>query len=153
MQAKFQQEFLSQCQDEAQVLIQQHWQEIAMHKSKIKLNPNWAVYEALEATGRLSIFTARLKGQLVGYFCCVISQSLHYQDHIFAMNDVLYLSPSARRGWTGVGLIKFAERCLRDDGVSVMAINTKVHRPFDAVLKRLGFKQAERVYTKYLGNN
>jgi hypothetical protein len=32
-----------------------------------------------------------------------------------------------------------------------MAINTKVHRPFDAVLKRLGFEQAERVYTKYLG--
>lgn len=152
MQVKFAQEFLISCRSEAEILIQQHWQEIAMHKSKIKLNPNWAAYEALEAAGQLPIFTARLNGELVGYFCCVISQSLHYQAHKFAANDVLYLAPTARRGWTGVGLIKFAERCLRADGVSLMSINTKVHRPFDVVLKRLGFKQAERVYTKFLGD-
>ena len=152
MQVKFAQEFLISCRDEAQVLIQQHWQEIAMHKSKIKLNPNWAAYEALEASGQLSIFTARLKGELVGYFVTINTPNPHYKDHVFAANDVLYLSPIARRGWAGLGLIKFAERCLRDDGVSVMAINTKVHRPFDAVLKRLGFEQAERVYTKFLGD-
>jgi len=74
VQVKFAQEFLISCRDEAQVLIQQHWQEIAMHKSKIKLNPNWDAYEALEASGQLSIFTARLKGKLVGYFVTITRQ-------------------------------------------------------------------------------
>lgn len=151
MQVKFAQEFLAQFRNEAQDLIRLHWKEIAIHKSKIKLNPNWAAYEALEASGQLSIFTARLNCELVGYFVTVNTPNPHYMDHVFAANDVLYLSPIARQGWAGLGLIKFAERCLRADGVSVMAINTKVHRPFDAVLKRLGFEQSERVYTKFLG--
>jgi len=151
VQVKFAQEFLAQFRNEAQDLIRLHWKEIAIHKSKIKLNPNWAAYEALEASGQLSIFTARLNCELVGYFVTVNTPNPHYMDHVFAANDVLYLSPIARQGWAGLGLIKFAERCLRADGVSVMAINTKVHRPFDAVLKRLGFEQSERVYTKFLG--
>ena len=151
MQVKFAQEFLAQFRNEAQDLIRLHWKEIAIHKSKIKLNPNWAAYESLEASGQLSIFTARLNCELVGYFVTVNTPNPHYMDHVFAANDVLYLSPIARQGWAGLGLIKFAERCLRADGVSVMAINTKVHRPFDAVLKRLGFEQSERVYTKFLG--
>jgi hypothetical protein len=52
---------------------------------------------------------------------------------------------------TGIKLIKFAEKCLSEDGVSVMTINTKIHKPFDLILERLGFKCIERVYSKYLG--
>ena len=78
--------------------------------------------------------------------------NLHYKDHIFAANDVIYLSAKHRKGLTGVKLIKFAETCLKQDGVSVLSINTKVHRPFDKIMDYLGFNLIESVYSKYIGD-
>jgi len=55
-----------------------------------------------------------------------------------------------RKGFAGIKLIKFAKKCLTEDGVSVLTINTKVHQPFDKVLERLGFNLIERTYSSYL---
>lgn len=146
----YQQEFLATFRAEAEPLLVRHWQEIALHRDLIPLAPDWPAYEALEAAGVLRIFTARDDGRLVGYFACFVRPHLHYCGHLFAVNDVLFLAPEHRRGWAGARLIRFAERCLREDGVTVLAINTKRHRPFDVLLKRLGFGAAETVYQKVL---
>lgn len=153
MQAvKYQQEFLETCRDEVKYLIELHWEEIALNKDKIKLNPDWDTYEALENLGNLKIFTARDNGFLVGYFVVVTSVNLHYKDHVFAENDVIYLHKDYRKGFTGIKLVKFAEKCLKEDGVSILKINTKVHQPFDKLMDFLKFNYIERVYTKYLGD-
>jgi GNAT superfamily N-acetyltransferase len=134
-------------------LIERHWEEIAINKDRIKLNPDWEVYEKLEELGVLTIFTARHFGKLVGYFVVIVQSNIHYKDHVFASNDIIYLHPDYRKGMTGVKLIKFAEKCLKKDGVSVMVMNTKVHSPFDIILERLGFTPIERLYSKYIGGN
>lgn len=149
----FQQEFLCQAREECIPLIESHWEEVAVNKDHIKLNPDWEAYEKLEELGVLTIFTARHFGKLVGYFVVIVQSNIHYKDHVFASNDIIYLHPDYRKGLTGVKLIKFAEKCLIQDGVSVMVINTKVKNPFDPVLERLGFNLTERVYSKYLGGN
>jgi hypothetical protein len=147
----YQQEFLATVEDEVEPLLNFHWEEIALNKDKIKLNPDWEAYEALEHQGKLKIFTARDDGQLVGYFVVIVGTNLHYKDHLFASNDIIYLSPNHRKGFTGIKLVKFAEKCLKDDGVSVLTINTKVHQPFDKLMDFLKFRKIERVYSKYLG--
>jgi len=148
---EFQQEFLSQVEAECQELIKLHWEEIALNKAKIKLNPDWEAYYKAEESGNFSVFTARSEGKLIGYFAVFIGSNPHYKDHLFATNDVIYLHRDFRKGLTGVKLIRFAEKCLKEDGVSVLSINTKVHQPFDVIMKRLGFNLIERVYSKYLG--
>jgi GNAT superfamily N-acetyltransferase len=148
---KYQQEFLTKVRHECQGLIEAHWEDIALNKDKIKLNPDWNAYFTLEKEGKLKLFTARDGEKLVGYFVVIVGVNLHYKDHVFASNDVIYLHKDYRKGFTGSKLIKFAEGCLKQDGVSVLTINTKIHQPFDAVLSRLGFKAIERVYSKYLG--
>lgn len=149
---EFQQEFLATCADDAKELIKLHWQEIAINKDKIKLNPDWEAYNELEKNARLRVFTVRDSGKLVGYFVTILGVNLHYKDHIFAVNDVLYLHENWRKGTTGLKLIRFAEKCLKEDGISVLNINTKVHRPFDNLMEHLGFNLVERVYSKYIGN-
>lgn len=151
MVIKFKQEFLSQVESECQELIKLHWEEIALNKSKIKLNPDWEAYYKAEESGNFKVFTARSNEELVGYFAVFIGSNPHYKDHLFATNDVIYLHKDHRKGLTGIKLIKFAEGCLKEDGVSVLSINTKVHQPFDPILSRLGFGLIERVYSKYLG--
>jgi GNAT superfamily N-acetyltransferase len=144
----YQQEFFSSCYDEAKSLLQMHWDEVALNKDVIKLNPDVEQYEDAEASGCLKIFTARDQGRLVGYFALTVQRSLHYQDHLFAHNDVIFLHPDYRKGFTAAKLIKFAVDCMAEDGVSVVTINTKTHKPFDVLLQRLGFKHIESVYAK-----
>lgn len=148
----YQQEFLATCRDDCQELIRLHWEEIALNQEKIKLNPDWDSYETFEMNNSLKIFTARDGSELVGYFVVLVGRSLHYKDHIFAENDILYLHQDYRKGYTGIKLIKFAENCLKEDGVSILKVNTKVHQPFDSLMSFLKFNLIERVYTKYLGD-
>lgn len=147
----YQQEFIDDVYEDCQDLIEQHWEEIALNKDKIKLNPNWDAYKQLEGIGAFRIFTARDEGKLVGYFAVFVEPNLHYQDHLFARNDVIFLQKEYRKGFCGTRLIKFAEKCLKEDGVSVLMINTKTHKDFSPVLERLGFSKTEIIHTKYIG--
>jgi len=151
MTIKYQQEFLATVKDEIVPLLNSHWEEIALNKDKIKLNPDWDAYDNLEQVDKLKIFTARDDNKLVGYFVVIVGVNIHYKDHLFASNDIIYLSPEHRKGFTGIRLIKFAEKCLKQDGISVLTINTKVHQPFDRLMDFLKFRKIERVYSKYLG--
>ena len=148
----YQQEFLTSVVDDIKPLIKSHWDEIALNQDRIKLNPDWDAYQNFEDQDRLRIFTARDEGELVGYFVVIIGVNIHYKDHLFASNDIIYLSPNHRKGFTGIRLIKFAEKCLRQDGISVLTINTKVHQPFDKLMDFLKFNKVERVYSKYVGD-
>jgi len=147
---KYQQEFLDQVENDILVLIDLHYKEIALNQSKVKLNPDWDVYRSLEEQGKLKIFTARDEETLVGYFVVVVGVNMHYKDHTFACNDIIFMHKDYRKGFAGIKLIKFAKKCLTEDGVSVLTINTKVHQPFDKLLERLGFNLIERVYSSYL---
>lgn len=149
---KYQQEFLDSVVEDAKGLLESHWEEVALNKDKIKVNPDWDAYYALQDQGKLNIFTARDEGVLVGYFVVFVSPHIHYKDHLFAKNDLIYLKPSYRKGFVGVKLIKFAEKCLKEDGVSVMVVNTKNHRPFHKLMMFLGFSPSETLYSKYIGD-
>lgn len=130
-------------------LIIKHWEEIALNQDIIELNPDWDAYAKLDMGGSLRVFTVRTDNeQLVGYFVVIVSRSLHYSDHLFANNDIIFLLPEYRKGTTGIKLIDFAERELKAEGVTSLNINTKDHQSFDAILLRRGYQMIERVYSK-----
>ena len=136
--------------DDIPPLLDKHWREIAVNQDKIKLKPIWHKYKQMDADGTIAIFTARDDGKLVGYFVLFVMQHLHYSDHIFAVNDIVYIDPDYRRGMTAARFFKFCEKELTESGVSVMIVNSKEHAPFGKLLERLGFSFTERVYTKAL---
>lgn len=148
---KYAQESALEVIEEMDILTEKHWEEIAVNKDKIALNPDYEKYVALEDAGVLKIYTVRDNGQLVGYFLVMVTPHLHYQDHVFAMNDIIYVDPTYRGSTIAYRLIKFAEQQLKAEGVSVLMINMKVHAPFDRLLEGLGFSNTERVYTKFIG--
>ncbi len=132
-------------------LIKEHWELIALNKGSIKLNPDWEQYAALDASGIMKVFTARDNGALVGYFILLVNNSLHYKDHVFAVCDIIFVTPEARKGATGYKLLKYAENWCKKNNVSLLNINTKVHMPFDSLLEKTGYNLIERLYSKYLG--
>lgn len=129
-------------------LLIDHWNEIALNKDAIKLNPDWKEYARLDMVGALRVYTAREDDVLCGYFVVIVSKSLHYKDHLFANNDIIFLSKDHRKGTTGIRLIKYAVEQLTAEGIKLININTKVHQPFDVILERQGFNLVERIYSK-----
>lgn len=143
-------ENLAKVRREIEPLLKQHYDEIALNKDIIKMNPDWQAYARLDAANALRIYTARRDDKLLGYFVVIVSKSLHYRDHLFANNDVIFLAKPARKGLTGVKLIKYAIDSLAAEGITKLHINTKAHQPFDAILERLNFEEIERVYSLVL---
>jgi len=146
----FAEETLCQCVDEAGPLLIDHWENIALNKDTIALDPLWDTYRKLEETGNFKIITARQEKKLVGYAAYVISPSLHYSDQIIADADVFWLDPDYRKGMAGMRLFKHAEKVLKSYGVTRVLNKVKIHFDVGKVFERMGYDPIERVYSKSL---
>lgn len=136
-------------QAEIQPLIEAHYLEIAMYKD-IPLKVDWSVYWDAQMIGALAAFTVRDDGVLKGYAVYFVHPHGHYSGHLYAIQDVLYLDEALRGKLTGLKLIKYADNELRKKGVAVVMQHVKVEHDFGPMLKRIGYDEAEKVYTKRL---
>ena len=149
----YQWEAFSDVIQEALPLLRQHWTEIGLDHDKCPLEPNWEALMAYERAGQIALYTARHEGDLVGYNCFIVHGRLHYQSTLFALNDVIWLHPFHREGWTGVKLVLGAEREFRRRGVKFVEYGPKLHFPkFGKLLEKLGYSPFEVRYRKFIGD-
>lgn len=132
-------------------LLDNHYEEIALNRDVIKLNPDYEMYEKLCNAGFMRIITARNDNELIGYCICVIKYHLHYKDSLTALNDIFYIKKEYRKGLTGVKLFVKTEEILKKYGVQRIIMNTKTHHDVGAIFDRLGYHETERVFTKIIG--
>lgn len=131
-------------------LFQQHWEEVAHNKDKIKLAIDRKKYISLEEVGALVCFSAFNGDERVGYSIFFVSPHLHYSNNIFAMNDVVFVSKEYRRGSVGLRLMKFAEEYLESIGASIISYHFKPDHDAKGLFSRLGYNMAELTYSKCL---
>lgn len=136
--------------NEIKPLLQSHYEEIARHRGKIALNPDYDKYRELDRMGFLHGVTVRNEGKLIGYFLSFVIPHLHYKDHIFSSNDVVFVSKEYRKGTIAAKMFKFAEATLKEKGVTKMHVNVKLANDFGSLLERLGYVPIERIYEKIL---
>ena len=148
---KIQAEDYQEVKEEANELIYQNWDDTGYKEAGIELNPDWEAYDALYYAGMIGVYTVRKDEKLVGYLVVLARNHPHYKDHIFASNDILFIDKEHRKGLVGYFLVKYVTEDLEKRGVSVLLFNTTVDKPYDPILKRLGFKHSEKLYTKYRG--
>lgn len=141
-------ERLSAVWDEAQPLVAAHYREIA-HHADIALNPDRDCYFAAEEAGHLRCFTARKETKLIGYAVYFVRHSLHYQQSLQAVQDVLFLDPR-ERGSAGARFIAWCDRKLRDDGVQLVWQHMKAAHSFGPMLERMGYELIDLVYARRL---
>lgn len=141
---------LSDILEQIKPLLEAHYQEVAFSKDRIRFNPDYDKYLKLDEMGMLHCVCAFNGDSPVGYFFSFIQPNLHYQDHIYAANDVLYLDPSCRGRGVAESMFSFAEADLKKKGVSVITIHMKTHVPFDKLCEKLGYTYIERIYAKYI---
>lgn len=111
-------------EDGLEGLLVDHWAEVAHDRELIALNPDWGQYLAEEKAGRFLSYSVHAGTTLVGYSGFFVLRSMHYRDHVFAVNDVIYLRPQ-ERGVDGLALIVNVERDLAKRGVSKVFYHVK----------------------------
>ena len=135
---------------EAISLLRLHYDEVAPYKILFVLNLDVEAYAKMEAMGILHILTARIDGKLVGYISLIVKEHIHYRDTLMATDDVHFVHPDYRKGSLGIKLIRVAEQKMKEMGVKVMALRTKVKSNHGLIFERLGFEPMDVVYLKRL---
>ena len=147
--------------EEAQELLVEHWEEIALNKDKIKLAIDVDRYRELDEKGVLHIVTARDAsiqksawdpGKLIGYHVGMIVPHLHYKNDLHGLTDIFFIHPEYRKGRVGVDLFKFVERSMKERGVVKLMTAVKMHKDVGRIFEYLGWTETERSFCKYIGD-
>lgn len=137
--------------EEIKLIVHEHWEELALDKDQIKLDPDYNRYESIDALGVIHLVTARDNGILIGYCIFFVMPALHYKNSKQAVYDIFYLRKPYRKGRNGIRFIKFAEESLKKVGVQKVYMGVKLNNDFGKVFEYLGFTPAERIYIKMIG--
>lgn len=133
-------------------IFPEHYKELALDQSKIKLDVDYERYEKADADGNGLIVTARSDGKLIGYYIAMILPHLHYKSAgKMSYPDVYYILPEFRTGGVGAKLIMALEIALKAVGVVKIYQSCKVHQDHSALFEALGYKKSDIVLTKYIG--
>lgn len=107
------------------------------------LDPNLEAYSRLQDSGSLIFLTATIDGEVVGYCSYIISQSLHFKDKTYCVQDLLYVVREYRGHSIGYELTKRVEQIAEEIGCDIMILQSKDN---DQVLKGIASDLSYRVY-------
>lgn len=134
--------------DEIGPLIQEHYDEIARFKD-IPLKPDFSSYKAMDAAGRLRVFTVRTpEHQLIGYGVFFIVPNPHYMSSIQANQDIIFIQKNHRG--QGREFIAWCNEQLKSEGVQAVYHHVKAKHNFGPMLERMGFELVDLIYVKRL---
>lgn len=148
----YQVEDWADCWQEMSALWQAHYEEVALNRDKITLNPDMETYAALNAAGQLHVVVVRKDARIIGYHIAIVRPHLHYRQSLSAYSDVYYIDPAHRKGRVGVKLFTETERLLKQRGVERFYTGTKMSKDMSRIFEHLGFKEVERQHCKYIGD-
>ncbi len=145
-------ENLTEVLEELKPLFPLHWEELALNKDDIPLDPQYDVYLQRDARGEIVFVTLRDAGELIGYFVGFVNPGLHYKTCLTCIMDIFYLVQDKRGQRGGITLFKKVEQELKRRGVQRWFVGEKLHKPCGWLFKMLGFEPVETTHSKMIGD-
>ena len=142
----------SKCLPELMECYDLHWEELALNKDKVPLDPQYDLYEARDDAGQLLLVTLRETGRLVGYFIGFIAPGFHYKTCLTLTMDIFWTHPDVRGGFSGVKLFRLVEKEAKRRGVHRMFYGSKFHKDASRLFEFLKMEPVEMYYTKWIGD-
>lgn len=132
-------------------LFKEHYKEVHLFPDEIPFNPCYVTYERLEELGAIETFIVKWGDEIVGYAIFTVNYNPHYQDHIYAVNDVIFVKPEHRHTGVADYMVAFCERYLKEErDVSVITYHMKPFKPFRNLMERNSYKHGEELFMKYV---
>lgn len=136
---------------ELKSLLPGHYEELALDKEHVPLDPQYEVYIERERRGELLFMVLREKGEMVGYFIGFVAPGLHYRTCLTCTMDIFYVHPEKRGIGAGKLLFVEVEKELRRRGVQRWFMGSKMHKDASYLFEKIGATQVETYYSKWLG--
>lgn len=137
--------------EELKVLLPMHYEELALNKDQVPLDPQYDIYIKREAMGEVIFVTLREAGRLVGYFIGFIAPGLHYRTCLTCTMDIFYVHPDVRGRMGGVRLFRAVKAELKRRGVQRWFVGSKTHADASRLFEALGFQKVETYYSMMVG--
>jgi len=144
-------ESLTERLHEMKPLFPMHWEELALNKDHVPLDPQYDVYLARDARGEVLFIAGRSEGELIAYFVGFIAPGLHYKTCLTLTMDIFYVHPDHRGRSAGIRLFKSVEQEARRRGVQRMFVGSKCHKDASWLFERLEYTEVEHYYSKWIG--
>jgi len=129
-----------------------HWEELALNKDTVPLDPQYDAYLKRDEAGEVLYVALRDDGKLVGYFVGFIAPGLHYKTCLTCHLDIFYVHPDHRGKRGGVYLFKAVEAECKRRGVQRIFTGSKSHKDASKLFEFLGYTEVERYYSKWIGD-
>lgn len=135
-------------------LFPRHWEELALYRDRMPLDPQYPEYVRRERTGALLLVTVRVDGRISAYYTAQLAPGFHYQSTLAAHMDMMYVVPEQRHRGLAVPLFRCVELELRRRGVKLWYSGYKASNPnqLNRVLPVLGFQPADVYMAKWIGD-
>lgn len=147
-----QREIFMQTLGELKPILDLHYEELALNKDKVPLDPCYELYDFQESAGKLLFVTVRDDGELVGYFIGFVQPGLHYRTCLTCIMDIFFIEPGARgAAMLGLKLFRAVEVHLKEMGVQRWVMGSKKHRDASALFERIGAEPIETMFSKWIG--
>lgn len=131
-----------------------HWQDLALNKDKVPLDPQYDIYLKRAAAGEVLFCSLREDGKIAGYFVGFVAPGLHYKSCLTLTMDIFYVLPEVRERHKAAGLRLF--RCVEKEakrrGVQRIFYGSKLHKDVGRLFQALGLEPVEQYYTKWIGD-
>ena len=118
---------------------------------RIPLDPDWAKYQTAADRGVLQVICGRDQSELVGYVFAFVDTHLHYKSTLCAYVDLYWIRRDKRGHFNGVRMFRAMEKACKARGVKKLFGGTKLWLDASAVFRRCGWKETERLSTKWIG--
>lgn len=111
--------------------------------------PQMETYRQLEAAGVLHLLGAFRGGDLVGFLIMVVSVLPHFGKCV-ASTESYFVASHARKGGTGLKLLREAETLACRLGAVALFVSTPKGARLETVLSAKGYRETNRVFFRSL---
>lgn len=137
--------------DEMKVMFPAHWEELALNKDKVPLDPQYDIYLARDAAGQVLFVTLRQDGEMVGYFVGFVAPGLHYKTCLTLTMDIFWTRHDIRGGTAGLRLFRAVEKEAKRRGVDRLFYGSKLMKDASRLFAAMRCEPVETYYTKWIG--
>ena len=143
----YQEEDAESFKEEVEPLLGAYYDELR-GEEQIPFDADYTRYIDANQRGSMVCMSCRDGEKVVGITCFFLTPYLYSRNYVMAIQDLLYIAPTYRKGWVGIRLIKEAEKVLKSRGVGIINLVCMAHKDNSPLYTRLGYRHTENHFTK-----
>lgn len=146
--------------EELKPLFQPHYEELALNRDKVPLDPQYGLYLAREERGEVLCVVARELGRIAAYFVGFVAPGMHYRTCLTLTMDIFWVHPDYRDGdsldqverhMLCLQLFEEVRREGKRRGVQRCFYGEKLSQEARALYEALGMIEVERYWSEWWG--